>query len=57
MLRYVMCRVEDLIDLTDLEQTKTLGDCWPVADTLAEKIEAEDEMNPVAVFEVSLAFT
>lgn len=56
MLRYVMCRVEDLIDLTDLEQTRTPGDCWLVADTLAEKIEAEDEMNHVAVFEVSLAF-
>ncbi|KAG7316432.1 hypothetical protein KOW79_019973 [Hemibagrus wyckioides] len=44
-------RAEDLVDLTNLKQTKTLGDCWPVVDTLAEKIEAEDEMNHVAVFE------
>ncbi|KAK3516328.1 hypothetical protein QTP70_009381 [Hemibagrus guttatus] len=44
-------RVEDLIDLTNLKQMKTLGDCWPAADTLAEKIEAEDKMNHVAVFE------
>ncbi|XP_017312261.1 cilia- and flagella-associated protein 61 isoform X2 [Ictalurus punctatus] len=44
-------RVEDLIDLTSLEQMKTVSDCWPVLDTLAEKIEAEDEMNHVAVFE------
>ncbi|MCI4389610.1 hypothetical protein PGIGA_G00100130 [Pangasianodon gigas] len=44
-------RVEDLIDLTYLEQMKTLSDCWPVQDTLAEKIEAEGEMNHVAVFE------
>ncbi|KAK2864232.1 hypothetical protein Q7C36_003386 [Tachysurus vachellii] len=44
-------RVEDLMDLTDLENMRTLGDCWPVADILADKIEAEDELNHVAVFE------
>ncbi|TSP57654.1 Cilia- and flagella-associated protein 61 [Bagarius yarrelli] len=44
-------RVEDLIDLTYLEQMRTLGDCWPVPDVLAEKIDTMDEMNQVAVFE------
>ncbi|GAA6080521.1 cilia- and flagella-associated protein 61, partial [Tachysurus ichikawai] len=39
------------MDLTDLENMRTLGDCWPVADILADKIEAEDELNHVAVFE------
>ncbi|XP_053345413.1 cilia- and flagella-associated protein 61 [Clarias gariepinus] len=44
-------RVEDIVDLKYLKQMKTLSDCWPDPDTLAEKIEAKDEMNHVAVFE------
>ncbi|XP_060772152.1 cilia- and flagella-associated protein 61 isoform X2 [Neoarius graeffei] len=44
-------RVKDLIDLTYVEQLKTVNDCWPASDILAKKIETDNELNHVAVFE------